>query len=95
MIESGDKDPFLQFALAKELEKLSLDEAIGTYEQLRKDDPAYVGLYYHLGKCYEKTNQMDLAVQCYQEGIAQAKKQADFHAASELNTALLSLEDDS
>jgi tetratricopeptide (TPR) repeat protein len=93
MIESGDNDPFLLFAYAKELEKQSILDAITMYEKLKSTDPTYVGLYYHLAKCYEKMAQPENAKQLYQEGIIQAKKLADFHALSELNAALMELEE--
>lgn len=92
MIASGDNDPFLLYAYAKEIEKSSIDEAITAYEDLKSKHKDYVGLYYHLGKCYEKTDQIILAKEIYQEGIQQAKKQADFHSLSELNNALMALE---
>jgi hypothetical protein len=37
--------------------------------------------------------QPENAKQLYQEGIIQAKKLADFHARSELNAALMELEE--
>lgn len=88
-----DDDPFLLYALAKELEKISIDEAIKVYLDLKFKHNDYVGLYYHLGKCYERTDQAKLAIDIYEEGIQQAKKQADFHSLSEINNALMALKD--
>jgi tetratricopeptide (TPR) repeat protein len=93
MIAEGDNDPFLLYALAKELEKKSLDEAIEAYENLKQKHKNYVGLYYHLGKCYERKDQLKLAIETYEEGIQEAKKQADFHSLSEINNALMALKD--
>ena len=94
LIEKGDNDPFLLFALAKEMEKIDINKAIELFEKLKLLDPEYVGLYYHLGKCYEKIGKFDEAKNIYNGGVKYAKRLADFHAASELNSALQMLEDE-
>ena len=87
------QDSFVRFALAKEYEKQALlKKALDTYLELYELDPSYIGLYYHLGKLYEELSQRDDALKAYTEGIALAKKIADFHALSELNTAKTNLE---
>ena len=92
MLQEDPKDSFVLFAIAKEYEKQSHELAIEHYVKLKKIDPDYVGLYYHLGKAYEEINQLDNAIETYTEGINIGKKQADFHAISELNTAKTNLE---
>jgi tetratricopeptide (TPR) repeat protein len=94
MIASGDQDPFLKFALAKETEKTDLSEAIKIYEDLRAFHPDYIGLYYHLGKALEQVGIRDEAKEIYRIGVANAKRVADFHSLSELNTALQGLDDE-
>lgn len=91
MLAEDASDSFLYFALAKEYEKIDEVEAIVQFELLRDKDPNYVGLYYHLGKLYERRSELDLAKECYQKGIKVGKELADFHAISELNTALIEL----
>ena len=93
MIASGDQDPFLMYALAKEYEKVSPEKAIEAFEDLKTKHPQYVGLYYHLGKCYEKAGNVSLAREVYELGAAEANKQADFHSLSELNSALMGLDE--
>jgi tetratricopeptide (TPR) repeat protein len=86
-------DSFIRYALAKEYEGMGqMYQARDTYLALKKDDPQYVGLYYHLGKLYEELGDEQEALATYSEGINVAKKAADFHALSELNTAKVNLE---
>ncbi|HOY06002.1 MAG TPA: tetratricopeptide repeat protein [Saprospiraceae bacterium] len=94
LLESAPNDAFLLFALAKEHETLhNAPEALAFYLRLLKTDPGYVGLYYHLGKLYEQQQDFDNAIQTYKQGIEVSKKAGDRHAMSELNGALLNLED--
>ena len=92
-IKEDPEDSFLAFALAKEYEgNGDLSMALQYYKTLKERDPAYVGLYYHLGKILEELDNVDEALEAYKEGIVVAKKQADFHALSELNNAKVNLE---
>ena len=92
-LKSDPEDSFLVFAVAKEYENLNLlDNALKYYLNLKKINPDYIGLYYHLGKFYEKIEEKRLANTTYTEGIELAKKQGDFHALSELNNARMNLE---
>ncbi len=86
-------DSFLKFAIAKEHEKSNtLEKALKFYLNIYENEPDYIGLYYHLGKLYEKIGENHLAVNTYREGIDIGKKQGDFHAVSELNNAKTNLE---
>ena len=96
MHKEDTTDTFLIFAIAMEYKKRKdLDAAITWLEKLKKEDPSYVGLYYHLGSIYLEVQMLDQALLTFDEGIAVAKKQADFHALSELlnikNNATLDL----
>lgn len=92
MLAEDPKDSFVLFAIAKEYEKKDKATAIDAYLRLKELDPSYVGLYYHLGKIYEADGNTGQAIATYSEGIEVAKKQADFHSISELNTAKTNLE---
>ena len=94
LLESSPTDSFVLFALAKEYEK-SGDTALALdfYHQLRAADPAYVGLYYHLGKLYEQQQDIPNAVAVYKQGIVAARTAGDRHAESELVGALMEWED--
>ena len=92
--EKGDpNDPFIQFALSKEHEKLGQNaDALARYLKLRAEHPDYIGLYYHLGQLYETIGDRQNALSIYAEGLELAKSSKDFHAASELNNVKMNLE---
>jgi tetratricopeptide (TPR) repeat protein len=95
MQKDSPDDSFLTFAIAKEYEKLGqLDEALQHFLQLVKNDPEYVGTYYHLGKLYEQKEAFAQAFATYKAGMKVARKAGDQHALSELAGAKLNLGDD-
>ncbi len=90
---SNPADSFILFALAKEHEKLGDDEkALHYYLKIREHDPAYVGMYYHLGKLYERLDNPSEALETYVKGMDIAQQAGDRHAWSELAEAKLMLE---
>jgi tetratricopeptide (TPR) repeat protein len=92
-LDEDPTDSFLQFALASEHAKLGdREEAVAVFQKLRDQDPAYVGLYYHLGKNLEHLLRTNEALEVYREGIQVATRLSDFHARSELQSALLEAE---
>ncbi len=94
LLDATPNDSFALFALAKEYEGLDdPDTALEYYLRLHANDPAYVGLYYHLGKLYEKMGQAQQALQTYRQGMEVARQAGDFHALGELNGARLELDD--
>lgn len=87
-LEENPQDSFALFALAKEHQKTGEhDLALEYFLQLRQLDPAYVGLYYHLGKLYETLGQNDAAFEAYEAGMGIARQQMDSHTLSELQQA--------
>lgn len=93
MLEESPTDSFLLFATAKEYESLDdPEQALDYFQLLMKTDPAYVGLYYHLGKLLEKQDRGDEAAGIYRKGMEVAKAQNDRHSYNELSGALLNLE---
>jgi tetratricopeptide (TPR) repeat protein len=99
-LKSEPNDPFVIYALATEYNSLNdTERAFNYYHMLVKDHPDYVGTYYHLGKLYEKNQELEKAVETYQKGMEVARNKRDNHAYSELqgayNTAMgLDYEDD-
>ncbi len=92
-LENDPKDSFILFAIAKEYEKQGdFAKSEEYYLTLRNLESDYIGLYYNLGKLYEKMNAFSKAKIMYSEGLVIAKNIGDFHAASELNSAKLNLE---
>lgn len=93
LLQHHDDDSFLLFAVAKEYEKCNaLQEALQYYQKVVATNPAYVGVYYHLGKLYEALGNADMAIKTYQEGIEQATRAGDHHARAELSAALMELD---
>lgn len=93
-LEENPEDTFILFALAKEYEKQEKPKiSLEYYLKLKSVDKSYIGLYYHLGKLYERLDQSDKAKITYKEGVLLAKSKSDFHAASELSGALSMLEE--
>lgn len=91
--EEDPGDSFVRFALAAEYVKLKqYEKALETFKELYESDPSYVGLYYHYGKLLQQLGNSDKAASIYREGIAIATKITDFHARSELQSALLEME---
>jgi tetratricopeptide (TPR) repeat protein len=95
MLEKSPKDSFLLFAIAKEYEGLGENKAaLDFFLNLKKSQPDYVGLYYHLGKLYEKNDEIEKAFFTYKNGMEVAKAAGDQHSLSELAGAKLFLGDD-
>lgn len=93
LYQINPQDSFVLFALGKEFEgKDDPDQALHFYNALQSLDPNYVGLYYHLGKLYERLNQHEKALEAYNRGLEVAHNAHDAHAASELQGAKLNLE---
>ncbi len=93
LLEQNPKDSFVRFALAKEYENTGDHEkALEFYLNLLKDDPDYVGAYFHLAELYAQGNQTEEAMKIYNTGIQVAQKLSDHHALSELMAAKTNLE---
>lgn len=94
LLESDPNDSFALFAIAKEYEGMGeFSLALEFYQRLRATNPAYVGLYYHLGKLLEKTGRPAEALEAYRGGMEISRQAGDQHAFSELNAARLELDD--
>jgi tetratricopeptide (TPR) repeat protein len=94
-LEATPNEPFLLFAIAKEYEGLKDDENTKLYyEKLIVEHQSYVGTYYHLGKFYERQNQILKAIEIYKKGMEVAKAAGDKHAWGELSTAKMIIDDE-
>lgn len=88
-------DAFLLFAIAKEYEGLGdKQHALNHYLTLRETTPQYVGLYYHLGKLYERLGESEQALATYKKGMIVAKQEKDMHAYNELAGAKMNVSDE-
>lgn len=92
-LKESPNDSFLKFALALELLNVGeKNKALSLFKNILSSDPDYIGVYYHLGKLYEETDENNLALKCYKDGIAVTTKLNDQHSKSELQGALINLE---
>lgn len=82
-------DPFARYSLAMALRTASrADEAVAEFRELARRAPEYVPTYLMLGQALEALGRDGEAAQAYQDGVAQATRKNDAHAASELTQAL-------
>lgn len=85
-------DEFTRFAIAMEHVNAGRDaDALDWFSQILERNERYIGVYYHLGKTFERMNRPDDAGDVYTRGIALARSMNDHHAASELEGALFEL----
>lgn len=93
MLAEQPGDPFLRFALARELQNAGdLDAACVAYAELRAADPGYLGLYLHQAAALAALGRDGDAGEAYDAGIAAAAAAADRHALAELRNAKLNWE---
>ena len=87
-LEQNPNDSFVLYALATEYVNLSDDDtALDYFTRILSHDPDYTGVYYHLGKLFQREDKNDLAKQAFQEGMKRTFGK-DQHAHSELQEAL-------
>lgn len=88
-LKKNPNDSFSKFALALELLKQNeVTKSRVLFESILKQDPEYLGVYYHLGKLYEQIGFLQQAHDLYTEGIELAKNQKNGKTESELKDAL-------
>ena len=93
-LQDSPKDNFLRHALALEYIKAGeYSRARAVFEEILREDPGYIGSYYHLAKLLEQLNEVQLAIEWYQKGMAAAKAAKDQHAYGELQAALEEIAD--
>lgn len=91
-LQKNPHDSFIKFALALELlKKDDVTKARVLFESVLRQDPDYLGVYYHLGKLYEREGRFEDAKKMYSDGLKVAEEQENEHTALELNEALESL----
>jgi len=93
MLVQAPHDCFLWYALGLEhIKRGELIDAITSFKQVLAADKNYVGTYYHLAKTYALTEQINLAIETYEQGIQIAQQLNDKHALQELRMALEDME---
>jgi tetratricopeptide (TPR) repeat protein len=88
MLAANPTDSFLCHALALEYIKLGKDnDARKLFESILKNEPGYIGSYYHLAKLLERIGETDAAIKVYEKGMEEARNAGDNHSLSELRSA--------
>lgn len=89
MTAQGTADSFAWYALAMEYRKEQRpDDALSTFERLRKSDPEYLAMYLMAGQMLIESGRGDDARTWLEQGIALARKKGDGKALGELEDAL-------
>lgn len=94
MIEGSPSDPFLRFALAKELEGLQRpEEALAAWSWFTEHDPEYNGRYYHHARLLARLDRNAEALEVIRQGLEVTRRQGDRHAHGELQALQDDVED--
>lgn len=86
--DEDPNDPFNIYGLALEVSKSDPLKAADLFERILAQHPTYVPAYYQAAKVYELLEKNDRAIQIYRQGIDHSKKQNEFKALRELQSAL-------
>lgn len=94
-IKKNPSDSFSKFALALEfLKQDELSRSRILFENIRDNDPGYLGVYYHLGRLYERLDEPERADETYRAGLKLAREQNNERTATELQEVLQELKFD-
>lgn len=92
-IQKDPTDTFSKFALALELIKVNrVEKARILFEAILKQDPEYLGVYYHLGKLYQRRGLYNEAETLFRDGVKLAEKKNELRTKSELSEAIIQLQ---
>jgi hypothetical protein len=92
MLREEPGDVFLRYALAMELSKEGQQqESLDALTQLTLGNPPYVPAYFQAARQLVEASQIDAARKWLRDGIEEARRQGDFHAAGEMSELLSEL----
>lgn len=92
MLAEEPGDTFLRYSLAFELDKEEdYDGALALFAGLTKDDPPYVPAFFMGGQLLAKIGRVEESRALLRDGIEEARKQGDSHAAGEMAEFLSAL----
>ena len=92
MLADEPGDTFLRYSLAMELQKEERhDDSLKLLNELTRDDPPYVPAYFMAGQQLGSLQRINEAREILRNGIEEARKQNDHHAAGEMSEFLASL----
>ena len=89
----GSEDPLAWYGLAMEYRKLARwDEALQTFTTLRTRKPDYIAMYLMCGQMLAEASRKDEAREWLEIGLKTARAKGDTHAASEIESAISTLD---
>lgn len=92
MLAENPTDTFLRYGLAMELQKEDRnDECLQRLDELARDDAPYVPAYFMAGQLLVRLHRVDEARAYLRNGIEEARRQGNLHAAGEMSELLASL----
>jgi hypothetical protein len=93
MLVAEPNDQFLRYALSQELEKAGENErSLATLRELAYDQTKpHVPSYFMAGQQLVRLGRIDEARQFLRDGIEEARRQENGHAASEMSALLMDL----
>ena len=92
MLADDPQDQFLRYALALELEKAGEHErSLELLRGLMADEARHVPAFFMAGQHLVGQDRVDEARQVLREGIEEARRQGESHAAGEMSDFLASL----
>ena len=92
MLAEDPSDTFLRYSLAMELQKEGqYDRSLAGFQELMGDSPPHVPAFFMGAKLLVELDRRDEARQLLRDGIEQARKQNDAHAAGEMAEMLTAL----
>ena len=92
MLADEPADTFLLYSRAMELDKASRhDESLTQLAKLTEAETAYVPAFFMAGQQLTRLGRLDEARTALRDGIEEARRQGDAHAAGEMSEFLASL----
>lgn len=92
MLAEDPSDRFLRYSLAMELDKEADHEgSLARLRQLMADETPYVAAFFMCGQQLARLGRAGEARAALREGIDEARRQGDAHAAGEMSEFLASL----
>ncbi|MEM9588747.1 MAG: hypothetical protein AAGA03_15805 [Planctomycetota bacterium] len=92
MLADDPTDTFLRYSLAMELRSEGLhDDSLGKLGELTREDPPYVPAFFMAAQQLADLQRVDEARGFLRDGIDEARRQGDSHAAAEMGEFLAAL----
>ena len=92
LLQAEPGDPFLRYCLAMEMDKAGeTDESFALFQALMRDPTPHVPAFFMAAQQQARLAHLDVAKALLRDGIEEARKQGDQHAAGEMSEFLQAL----